>query len=246
LAKAHVEYNYLANSPAGFVQQIVCYYLTNGYHYYVYDTVKPGKDPFKLDDKLMTDYGIAVSKWTRSRRKKLGVAGVHYLRYRECYILIATKGEHVFFKKERKLIKNANKKPIYFMGYSISFRSGHASVRIKALEYDRLKAYFASMATERKGLEWWKEKWKRFPFEPYGPVIQQILALFRMVNIKRKAHSLPVVPFEYLRLGRDPIKTFRGSEPFIATKSTRDKYLEDIAKIAPRAAARLMQLTSNP
>ena len=39
------------------------------------------KDPRRVDEKLIAKYGIGISRTSRARRKAVGIANVHYLRY---------------------------------------------------------------------------------------------------------------------------------------------------------------------
>src|SRR5580658_8259322 len=97
-----MSYRCVATSVAGFVQQLAVAYVANGYYYYVMGRIPPHKEPEKTDRKILEAYEIAVSKWTRSRRKREGHAGVHYLRYQRFFVIIANHGVHPFFAAEAK------------------------------------------------------------------------------------------------------------------------------------------------
>lgn len=86
-----------AATAAGFVQQLACSYLANGYHYYVVGEVPERKAPEEVDRKLVERYGLGSSKWVRARRKKAGLANVNYIRFRRFFVLCATAGRHDFF-----------------------------------------------------------------------------------------------------------------------------------------------------
>ena len=107
----------------------------HGYYFYVRGRIPDHKDPVATDHKIIAQYAIKVSKWSRSRRKKGGHASVQYLRYGRFYVILATHGEHPFFAAEAKQVRDFRKSPLYFMGYSIGCqpeRGGgrrHASVR---------------------------------------------------------------------------------------------------------------------
>src|SRR5437868_5921856 len=89
-----------AGSLAGFIQQLTSRYVASGYVFYVVGRVPAGKDPRRVDAKLIARYGVDCSKFTRARRKRAGRANVHYLRYRDVFVLLATHGEHPFFEGE--------------------------------------------------------------------------------------------------------------------------------------------------
>jgi hypothetical protein len=142
-------YRFDATSPEGFVQQLAVSYLGNGYWFYVTGEIPEGKDPAKVDEKLVARYQIDLSKWARARRKQAGFANLQYIRYGRFFVLLATHGVHPFFEEEAGSIRDARKTPIRFSGYSISYRGGHPHVRIEQEEYKRLKAYFRDVAPHR-------------------------------------------------------------------------------------------------
>lgn len=194
-------YRFEATSVEGFVQQLAVSYLGHGYWFYVMGEVPEGKDPRRVDEKLMERYQIDLSKWARARRKRIGFANIHYLRFGRVFLLLATHGSHTFFLEEASSIRDARKTPIRFHGYSISYRGGHPHVRIDQEEYKRLKAYFLDLAlrwsAERLGSEL-----GRLPFEPYAPVRRQLLAVLRAVNRERKKAGFQLVPnscFRFIR-----------------------------------------------
>ena len=93
-------YRCVATSVAGFVQQQAVAYVANGYWFYVTGRVPDHKDPATVDVKIIRQYGIAISKWTRTRRKRAGQANVQYLRYDRFFVILATHGTHPFFAAE--------------------------------------------------------------------------------------------------------------------------------------------------
>ena len=208
-------YRCVATSIAGFVQQLAVGYVANGYYFYVTGRIPSAKDPAKTDEKIIAQYGIAMSKWARARRKAAGEAKVQYLRYDRFYAILATHGEHPFFGEEAKQIRDIRKYPLHFMGYSIGCRRGrhgrrlHASVRIHRNRFHELKARFERMAVHGSVEELWGEL-RAIPFEPYAPVRDQMRMMLRAVNRRRKAAGLELVPFTALRLRRVPIKPFES------------------------------------
>lgn len=196
-----------ATSVEGFVHQLAVSYLGNGYWFYVAGEVPEGKDPMKVDEKLVNRYGIDLSKWARARRKRAGVANLQYIRFGRLFVLLATHGEHQFFQEESSAIRDARRTPIRFRGYSISYRSGHPHVRIEQEEYKRLKAYFLELALHRSA-EWLEGELGRLPFEPYAPVRRQLFAVLRAVNRERKTAGFRPVPKSCFRLMRRICRPF--------------------------------------
>jgi len=134
-ARGPLEYRFEAASVAGFVQQLAVAYLAHGYCYYVAGRVPEGKDPRVVDEKLLSKYGIAVSRWARARRKREGSANMHYLRFGRLFVLVATAGAHEFFAEESGSIRDFRRDSLCFAGYSIGWKKGrdgrgHPSVRI--------------------------------------------------------------------------------------------------------------------
>jgi hypothetical protein len=196
-----------ATTPEGFVQQLAVSYLGNGYWFYVAGEIPEGKDPRRVDEKLIGHYEIDISKWARARRKQAGLANLQYIRFRHFFVLLATYGAHPFFEEEASSIRDARKTPIRFRGYSISYRNRHPHVRIEQEEYKRCKAYFLDLAPHRS-VERLGAELARLPFEPYAPVRRQLLAILRAVNRERKRAGFEPVPKSCFRFVRRICRPF--------------------------------------
>ena len=223
-------YRYVARSVEGFVQQLASNYLPHGYWFYVSGFVPEGKDPRAVDDKLLTKYGIAISRQSRARRKLAGLANLHYLRFERYFLLLASHGKHHFFAEEGKTIRDARHVPIMFSGYSISVKRGQylakrdpsepavpdgkyrVRVQITRDWYRDMKAYFQTLATHRSAETLGRELYN-VPFEPYAPVRQQMLNILRLVNRQRKAAGYDLLPATVLRYQRRIVRPF---EPLAA------------------------------
>ena len=218
-----MEYVCETTSLDGLVQLLACNLLPHGYWFYVTGWVPLGKDPKRVDAKLMKKYGIDVCRAERSRRKRAGYANLRYLRHGRFFILLATHGKHRFFEEEAALIRDIRHRPLRVSGYSISFRRGghtadrkpdahwHSHVEIDREWFNRYKAWFGDMAvresTERLTLEFY-----RFPFEPYAPVRRQMLTLLRLVNSVRKRAGHEQLPYTVLPLRRRIVRPFDHNE----------------------------------
>jgi len=181
-----MEYRCVAASVEGFVQQLAVAYITHGYWFYVVGEIPEGKDPVTVDAKLIQRYGIAISKWTRCRRKKQGLANIQYLRHERFFVLLATKGRHEFFEREQASFRDVRRVPIKFASYSIGCRKGgdgrwHASVRIERATYESMKTVFIELAT-RRGIRAVEREFTRLAQQPYAPVRRQWLTVWRAVN----------------------------------------------------------------
>jgi len=212
-----MSYRCVATSVAGFIQQLAVAYVTNGYFFYVAGRIPAHKDPGNTDRKILQQYDIAVSKWTRARRKREGRANLHYLRYQHFYVIIATHGVHPFFAAEAARLHDIRRSPISFMSYSIGCRRArgggayHASVRIHRERFEDLKARFQVAATHL-GVEELCALLQTLRFEPYAPVRVQFCGLLRAINERRKLAGLELVPLSALRLRRRPVHPFAGQD----------------------------------
>jgi hypothetical protein len=220
-----MEYRCVAASVTGFLQQVASCYLPHGYWFYVRGRVPDSKDPRQLDQKLIEKYCIGLSRSSRTRRKAVGIANVHYIRFQRDFLLLATHGQHPFFDDEGPNIRDARRVPIPFRGYAISVKQGgflrkespavqptrddrwHAHVRIDQDRYQLLKTS-ALDAAKRMSAERLEAEFYRMPFEPYAPVRQQLFNLLRLVNQQRKASGLEPLPSKAIRYQRRIVKPF--------------------------------------
>lgn len=235
-----MEYRCVATSVTGFVQQLVSCYLPHGYWFYVSGIIPPGKDPEAIDDKLVNKYGIGLSRTSRARRKAVGIANVHYIRYQRRFLLLATHGFHPLYDDEARSIRDARRIPIRFEGYSVSVARGgflrkssdavlavqdgkwRVRVQIERELYQGLKAYFEDIAVHRSAGQLAVEL-AILPFEPYAPVRQQLLNLIRYINKRRKAANLEPLEFSVLRYRRRIVRPFGTPEMSLATVRRVDR-----------------------
>jgi hypothetical protein len=198
---------------AGFVQQLAVSYVANGYWFYVTGIIPEGKDPRRVDEKLISKYELDISKFARARRKAAGQANVQYLRHRRFFVLLSTHGTHKFFLPieeggEGERIRDCRKAPVHFASYAVSYRAGHAHVRIERETFKDLKAYCLE-----KACHWSPERIEAMlrgvPFEPYAPVRGQMFEILRSVNRLRKTAGLESVPVGCLRLRRKICRPFQ-------------------------------------
>lgn len=199
-----------ATSIEGFVQQLAVY-IAAGYWFYVPGRIPERKSPSAIDRKLIDRFDIGISKWARARRKRLGGANVQYLRFERIFVIVATKGIHVFFRHEPHF-KDFRRSPFRFFGYSIGCGQGtdgrlHASVRIHADEYKALKQAFVELAC-RKSADQLATDFRRLPYAPFARIRRQYLCLLRAVNRKRQTAGLGPVPLAALRLRRQVVRPF--------------------------------------
>ena len=197
-----------ATTVEGFVQQLAVQYVGRGYYFYVTGTVKPPKDAAAVDAKLCGRYGVGLSKWAKARRRAGGGASHAYIRFGRFFVLLATHGQTPFFADEGERVRDARKTPIRLGGYAVSFRGGHAHVRIDQPRYLELKAYLVGIAVHRTVEELAEEMRRSLAFEPYAPVRSQCRCVLRAVNRARAAAGLEEVPRDCLRFRRRVVRPF--------------------------------------
>jgi hypothetical protein len=202
-----MEYLHEARSVEGFILQLAVSYVAHGYFHYAAGSVPEGKDPRSVDEKLLRLYDVPISKWARARRKRAGLGNVQYLRHDRFFVLLGTEGPHEFKQREGGILRDLRERPVHYAGYSVSFRGGHASVRIALAEYKCLKAYLLDLAPKRS-VESLMREFASLPFEPYAGVRRQLLNLHRAVNRRRQEGGFEELPFTCLRLRRRIVKPF--------------------------------------
>lgn len=228
-----MEYRWEAASITGFVQQLACNYLPHGYWFYVSGRIPEGKSIAATDQKLTDKYQIAMNRAQRSRRKKAGLANLHYLRYERDWLIVATHGAHQFFLEEAASVRDVRKHPIHFAGYSLTVRRGEflrkeaeqveaatdgkyrVRVQIARDQLRMLKPYLFELATKRSA-DWMGRGLWNLPFEPYAPVRKQLLALLRVINARRQAAGLSKLSTGVLRMKRSIVKPFGEGDLEIA------------------------------
>src|SRR3990172_7488698 len=203
-----MQYRCEATSVEGFVQQVAVQYLRHGYWFYVAGSVPAGKDPRTVDRKLIAKYGATASSKERTRRKRAGLANLHYIRHDRFFLLMATHGRHRFFDDEVGQICDARRQPVKFTGYAMSHRNGRVCVRIEQAEYEQLKAWFLDLACRRSG-EALDAEFRAVRLVPYAPVRQQLLTVWRAVNRVRRVAGFAALQVECVPWKRCIVRPFR-------------------------------------
>lgn len=238
-ARLEEMYRHVAITPEGFIQQLAVSYVTHGYWFYVVGMIPNGKEPADVDHKLIRRYRIDISKWARARRKRSGLSNVHYLRHGRFFVLLATHGLHPIFQREAEVMRDCRRAPIRFAGYSVSFRGGHAHVRIERETYLELKAWLLERSSFLT-VEQICRAFRQIPFEPYAPVRRQILTIWRAVNRARRAAALDPIPVACVRLRRRIVR------PFEEPASTSVLLPSSSELITGSIAAQLEQIVTHP
>lgn len=222
-----MKYRHVTTSKEGFVQILASNYLPHGYWFYVTGRIPAGKDATVIDEKLLEKYGIELSRQQRSYRKQQGWANLHYVRYHDFFVILATHGKHPFFAAEASSVRDIRRHPLHFQGYCLTVRRGdflkrageaaipdgryRVRVTIHREAYGMLRARLLEVATHRSAerLRW--EFWNQ-PFEPYAPIRKQLLNLLRLVNARRAAQGYEKLSPECIRYQRRITKPFEATE----------------------------------
>ncbi len=197
-------------SVEAFVQYLASNLIRHGYWYHFVGHVPPHKDPAAVDRKLAERYQANLDKFTRSRRKKKGLANVAYVRHERTFVLLTTEGDHAIFDEHPML--DLRRRPIRLFGYSIGAGRGHdgkfhASVRIGDEAFAKLESYFLDIATHRSA-QTLADELRKIRFVPYARVRRQFLKLLRLVNERREMAGYEPVPLSALTLRRSIVTVF--------------------------------------
>lgn len=186
-------YRYLTKNRAAFVAQVVNY-ISKGYYFYLVCKIPEKKDPGRIDEKMLQRYGVQRRRWQRTRRNLKDAAAVHYLRFDRTFVLMVTKGRHdVFYADHGNAKRDVRRQALYVFGYCIRRRfcgQKHrdcVAVRLDRATYDKLKGHLVGVATwgSHRPRERMEREFANIPYQPYGPVLEQLNVIFRAVNRAR-------------------------------------------------------------
>lgn len=217
-----VQYPHEAASVGGLIQQVAVAYVARGYVFYVTGNVPEHKDPKRVDEKLIERYEVAISKWSRARRKRAGLASVQYVRYRQRFVILATHGVHPIFAEEAESIRDCRRVPLKLFGYAISSKRGRVHVRIELAEYRRLTAHMLELAQHRRSAKV-ADALARLPYEPYAPVRRQLLQLVKAINKQRRTSGFDELPWSVLRFRRRIVRPFENLGALIDRQGVEPK-----------------------
>ncbi len=205
-------YSWEVRNLSVLLQQIAVNYVRRGYFFYVQGTIPFSKDPKKTDEKIVNQYGIDVSKWTNWRRRKNGDASVHYVRHCRVFFILATAGEHRFFRDEQNAIRDVRRVPMKVAGYSIAYRKtslgDRVSVRLEQKHFKAVKELFDT-AARGEPVENLEARLNGFNFEFYAPVCQQVSRIIRSINRIRAKAGLELVNPHHIFHSRKSQKIFK-------------------------------------
>jgi hypothetical protein len=114
-----------------FIRRIAVDLVPRGYVFYVQGEIPEGKEPTKTDAKIIQQYGIGISKWTRVRQKQKGIARLHYVRLDRTFVILATHGTHDFYSGEAQNIRDLRLDALLVFGFRIQSVRGQGRVRFE-------------------------------------------------------------------------------------------------------------------
>lgn len=175
--------------------------IGHGYHFVFYAELKHGKDPAALDEKLIDLWDLDQPGWKRESRRRGKAPSIWYLRYREHYFLLSTKGRsvdehkrtvpHPFFLEYGDTLVDVQRYALYFCGYSIRYPRVHGvhqlnvSLEKRAYEYHRDTLLQKSTSERYRTREAMEAEFAKLPHQPYRLVLEQYHRILRLVNKRR-------------------------------------------------------------
>jgi hypothetical protein len=189
-------------SMASFIRHVAVNHVSRGYFFYVVGRIPFEKEPAKTDRKIMSQYDIGGSKWANHRARKRGEATVKYFRCNRVFVILATHGEHPFFKEEHH-VKDFRREPLSVGGYRIAVRGRpgrrrRVSVAIAADRFRALLDFFRKAALREEAREI-QRSLASLRLEPYAPVQRQAFAIVKEINRVRCISGLEPVSFSALQ-----------------------------------------------
>ncbi len=172
----------------------------NGYYFYFMDELKTGKDPTKLDEKLIDKWDLNRPYWKREKRRRGKAPSIWYLRYGRVYLLIATHGKsqngepHPFFLEYENTYLDIRKTALNFHGYTIRYPVSKETGRPKFFVRLDKEAYLAardeilrkSISARYRTRETLEASIRSLPYQWYRPVREQVKRIVREANKRRR------------------------------------------------------------
>lgn len=200
------------------VQMLAITLIPAGYRWYVIGRIPRGKDPTRVDEKIVSHYELDLTRHQIAHRKRKGHAAVRYLRCQRTFVMIATgpHGGHKWFREEGRAVRDIRATPLLYVGYSIGSKKTRSRgglerwrshVTISRDRFEGLRARFLDIATQRSA-EKLRQEFAAIPFEPYGPVILRLLRILSEVNMRRKRAGFETLGYGTLRYRRRVVKVF--------------------------------------
>ncbi len=181
-----------------------------GYYFYFAGCLKDGKEPERLDAKLIAKWKLDQPYWKREKRRRGAAPSIWYLRYEQHYLLLATHGRqdsgepHEFFSEYESCLRDIRRYALYTFGYSIRYPRSketgthRAFVRLDKATYLDLKERMCEKAVRERYRERdaFEELFRRLPYQPYREVGRQLRTIVKEANKRRSRYR----GFEQARL----------------------------------------------
>ena len=218
-------YRYVCTTLNGFVQRAVVI-ASSGYGYFVSGEVPGRKSAEAVDDKMLSKYGLRLTRRQRHYRKSAGKENGHYFRHDSVWVLMATHPSFFLEKDKKEAVMDMREEPLRVGGYSVwvqenpKTRKKTASAWLSEKNYRELRGYFESIAVQRSEEEIAGEMWRvSNEWQVYSPVHHQFRVIVGAVNKKRKRAGLKKVPVSCVRVYRPLPKHFEGGETRPVTRN---------------------------
>lgn len=177
-----------------FLRRIAIDSMRYGYVRWALRYIPPDRDPHILDAKLTEVYGVTDCRTTRRRQRQRGLAVVKYIRHHHTFVLLATEGVHEQFDRLRSY--DARVTPLHVGQYAIGVQVNQVVVQVRHQVWQAVSQRIHFDALGNRAIV--EAKITSLPFYRFPGVNQQIRALVKTINQRRRIAGLPliVVPFE--------------------------------------------------
>ena len=215
-----VDYPCEAKSIDAFLAQLVRY-VASGHWFYVRCRIPAGKNPQRVDEKLLRLYDIRRPRWQRKRRHLKDNAGIHYLRYDRLFVILLTKGQHeTFYRDHGPSVLDIRRTALKAFGYSIRWsfseaeKRSRASVRLDKETYRDVKGHMLAICLWPcyRSPEAMEHEFRRLPYQLYGPVREQLYRIARAVNRRRRRAGLPSIDYDCISSKMRVTTVFAGHD----------------------------------
>ncbi len=213
------EYRYHCETVEGFVQRAVVL-SQKGYRYFISGEVPERKAADEIDEKLLTKYGLRLTRRQRTYRKSKGLPNGHYFRFSRRWVVMGTSRKLFFQVDPNERVRDLRDAPIRVGGYSISLRADgaarrgairrlRASVRLEGRTLRELQAVLLDSHQRWAAADLERQIWLASNhWQVYAPVYRQFQGIVRRLNEARAAAGLGRVGRGCVRISRQAPRHF--------------------------------------
>lgn len=178
--------------------------VLNTYHWFTSGEIPEGKNPKRVDQKLIALYGCESTRSERQRKARAKEANALYFRYKRFWALLATDGEGEIHDCEP--LRSARGNSLVIFNHSVKLADSRVVVRVESSMWGKLRervraACFIENPNVLEALI--RDQVTTLGLIPFRGTIEQQETLLRMLNEKRKHAGLPKLRKSCLIYRRD-------------------------------------------